>query len=110
MFDSKKEAGVYEQLKNELAVGMIKGFERQVKFVLVPAQYERIPGVDKKGNPIIKEKVCEHAVTYTADFVVTHADGTKTVVDAKGARGLDKQWVIKRKLMRWVHKIAVMEV
>ncbi|MGD0274970.1 MAG: DUF1064 domain-containing protein [Syntrophales bacterium] len=94
-FDSAKESRVYQELKILAQSGEIKGFERQKVFELVPSQYEG-------------KKCVEKAVTYKADFVVYHQDGSIAVIDAKGMR--DAKYIIKRKLMRWIHKIQVCEV
>ena len=98
LFDSKKEAGIYGELKLLKANGEIKEFERQVKFELIPNQK------DEAG------KVIERAVTYTADFVVTYPDGEVVVIDAKGNRALDAKYPIKRKMMLYFHKIRIKEV
>lgn len=108
VFDSQREVRVYEDLKREKAAGNIKGFDRQVKFVLIPAQRETVHVTDEKGRIKEKQKVVELAVTYVADFVVEHLNGTKTVVDAKGTK--DMKYPIKRKLMRYVHGLVIMEV
>jgi hypothetical protein len=110
VFDSKKESRIYEDLKTELSTGKITGFERQVKFILIPAQYENVTVEDKKGRKVEKQKIVEHACTYVADFVVTHSDGSVVVVDVKGSRGLDQKYPLKRKLLLWVHKLRIMEV
>jgi len=99
LFDSKKEAKVYGDLlllKNQRE---IKDFQRQVVFELIPSQYETING---------KNKCVEKAVTYRADFVVEHTDGETTVIDAKGMR--TPLYVIKRKLMRHIHKLSIKEI
>jgi hypothetical protein len=97
LFDSKKESQVYLDLKAQKEKNELY-FERQVQFELIPAQR------DESG------KVIERACTYKADFVVHYPDGEIVVVDCKGARGLDQKYPIKRKLMRWVHKIAIKEI
>jgi hypothetical protein len=95
VFDSKKEAKVYLDLKLLLQAGDIKEFKRQVSFELVPSQREN-------------GKVVEKPVAYKADFVVYHHDGTQAVIDCKGMR--TAVYTIKRKLMLWVHKIRIQEV
>ena len=97
-FDSKKESRIYGELKLLKASGEIVGFELQKVFELIPAQ---------RGED---GKVIERACTYRADFVVTYPDGEVSVIDAKGSRGLDQKWPIKRKLMLYLHKIRVKEV
>jgi antitoxin component YwqK of YwqJK toxin-antitoxin module len=110
IFDSKKEAEAYLELKEQKEKGEIKDFKMQVTFELVPAQRGVTTKPNKKGVPITKERVVEHPVTYTADFVVYHNDGEVTVVDCKGSRGLDQKYPIKRKLMRWLKNIVILEV
>ena len=98
LFDSKKEAGIYQELKLLRASGELKEFERQVKFELIPSQK------DEAG------KVIERAVTYTADFVLTYPDDEVAVIDAKGNRALDAKYPIKRKMMLYFHKIRIKEL
>lgn len=99
IFDSKKEARVYGELKLLKLSGEIKDFERQKVFQLVPSQYDVIDG---------KTKCIEKPLTYKADFVVHHNDGETTVLDAKGMR--TPLYTAKRKLMLFIHKIRIKEV
>lgn len=97
VFDSNHEARRYAYLKTLERAGEISGLERQVKYILVPAQ----AGEDGK--------IVERAVIYVADFVYRDAhSGEKVVEDAKGMRTRD--YIIKRKLMRYVHGIRIREV
>ena len=97
VFDSNHEARRYAYLKTLERAGEISGLERQVKYILVPAQ----AGEDGK--------IVERAVIYMADFVYRDAhSGEKVVEDAKGMRTRD--YIIKRKLMRYVHGIEIREV
>ena len=57
---------------------------------------------------LIPKQEGERAVTYTADFVYLDRDGRQVVEDSKGMR--TQQYVIRRKLMLWVHGIRVKEV
>lgn len=59
MFDSKKEAQRYAELKILERAGVIKNLQRQVTYTLIPAQ--RIDG-----------KVAERACTYKADFPMSN--------------------------------------
>lgn len=113
-FDSKKEAGRYKELKTLERAGIIHDLKRQVKYVLIPAQYERTSSVYVKGNNKGKPKkgrLIERECAYYADFVYLQ-DGNTIVEDVKGYR--DGQaynlFVIKRKLMLYVHGIAVKEL
>ena len=100
LFDSKKEALRYAELKVLEESGTIQDLQRQVKFVLIPAQ--RING-----------KVVERECSYIADFVY-EADGQRIVEDVKGYRNPQSagyaKFVIKRKLMLYVHGIRIKEV
>ena len=93
-FDSLKESSRWCELSLLKKAGMIQNLQRQVKFELLPAQ--RIEG-----------KVIERAVSYVADFTY-YQDGQLIVEDTKGFK--TKDYIIKRKLMLWVHGIQVREV
>lgn len=109
-FDSKKEARRYSELKLLEKAGKITGLQMQVRFNLIPIlreepkeKYVRGP---KKGQ-FKPGKVLEHAVYYIADFVYEE-NGEKVVEDTKGVK--TKEYILKRKLMLWVHGIRVREV
>lgn len=104
-FDSKKEAKRWAELWYLQRAGQISGLERQVKFVLIPAQREP-DRIGVRGGTI-RGKVLEREVAYYADFVYRE-NGETVVEDAKGMR--TKDYIIKRKLMLWVHGIRVREV
>lgn len=99
IFDSKKEFNRWLQLKKLEEEGSIKNLQRQVEFVLIPAQKNDLG------------KVIERKCSYVADFVYDFMD-EKIVEDVKGYRkGVGYSFfVIKRKLMLWVYKIKVVEV
>lgn len=108
-FDSQKEARRWTQLKLLERAGEIEGLERQVKFVLIPAQREP-DSIGARGGKI-KGKLIEREVAYIADFVYIE-NGEKVVEDVKGYKGGTAYDVfkIKRKLMLFVHGIRVKEV
>ncbi len=93
-FDSKKEANRYRELVLLERAGRLSNLQRQVKFELIPSQ--KIDG-----------KVAERACTYVADFMYIE-NGKKVVEDTKGFK--TKDYIIKRKLMLWVHGIRIKEV
>ena len=100
-FDSGREAERYSQLKLLEKSNKINGLALQVKFELLPAQYEETVEVFTKGRNKGKPKrgkCIEKAVTYIADFVYCE-NGRMIVEDAKGCR--TKDYIIKRKLFRW---------
>lgn len=106
-FDSKKEAKRWTQLKLLERAGVIRDLDRQVKFVLIPAQREA-DTIGARGA-IRKGKIIERECAYVADFVYIDTETGETVVeDTKGFK--TKDYIIKRKLMLWVHKIKIMEV
>jgi hypothetical protein len=78
LFDSKKEADYYGDLKLQLKAGAIKGFCRQPEFILTAGFGNRKP------------------VTYKADFIVFNLDGTADVIDVKGVE--TEVFKIKKKL------------
>jgi hypothetical protein len=103
VFDSKKEYNRYKELKILESKGIIKDLQRQVKFVLIPAQYEEIKG--PRGG--IKKKTLERECSYYADFTYIK-DDEFIVEDTKGLKLPD--YIIKRKLMLYIHNIRIKEV
>lgn len=107
IFDSKKEANRYQELLLLLRSGYIKDLHLQEKFVLIPAQREP-DKVGKRGG-VTKGKLIERECSYIADFVYTdNCTGELVVEDTKGMR--TKDYIIKRKLMLYVHGIRIKEV
>ena len=88
-FDSKREAQRYAELKLLERAGAIQNLQRQVEFELIPKQDGEKP------------------VKYKADFVYTE-NGQTVVEDAKGMK--TKDYIIKRKLMLWIHGIKIREI
>lgn len=111
VFDSKREYYRYMDLKLLESCGAISDLRRQVVYELIPVQREKSTRVYKKGRKKgqpIEGKIIEKAVTYIADFVYTDTTTGKEVVeDAKGMR--TKDYVIKRKLMLYIHGIKIQE-
>lgn len=107
VFDSKKEAKRFAELSLLEAAGAISDLQRQVKYVLIPAQRE--PDTFGARGGIKKGKTIEKECAYIADFVYKDLTLNKTVVeDTKGFK--TKDYIIKRKLMLYVHKIRIKEV
>lgn len=94
VFDSKKEAGRYAELRMLLAAGEITDLRLQVPYELVPAM--------KCGGETFR------GIRYVADFVYRDSCGNEVVEDAKGMR--TDVYRIKRKLMAYVHHIVIREV
>ena len=95
IFDSKKEAKRYEELRWLEMAGKITKLQRQVKFELIPKQ------IDEDG------KVIERACDYIADFVYYDMTDGLVVEDTKGFK--TKDYIIKRKLMLYIYKIRIKE-
>lgn len=107
VFDSKREAARYMELKELEMAGRISGLQRQKKFVLVPAQYEPESTGPRGGK--IKGKLLEREVSYLADFVYFDEDLKEFIVeDAKGFR--TPEYIIKRKLLLWLTGYHIKEV
>ena len=94
VFDSLKEYNRYKELKILERAGAIEDLRTQVKYILIPSQY-------------LNGKCIERECSYIADFVYTE-NGKKVVEDTKGFR--TKDYIIKRKLMLYIHKIKITEV
>ena len=104
-FDSLKEYRRFCELSLLEKAGQITNLQRQVKYVLIPAQYEP-PSIGKRGG-FKRGKQIERECAYVADFVYKEKDHT-VVEDTKGFK--TKDYIIKRKLMLWVHDIRIREV
>lgn len=110
-YASAKEAERARVLHLLERAGKIRDLREQVKYELIPAQYVCYDrGIGKRGNALKPGRRCvEKSVVYNADFVyIDCATGETVVEDAKGVR--TKDYIIKRKLMLWVHGIRIKEV
>lgn len=112
LHDSRKEALRWTQLLLLERAGEISDLKRQVEFLLIPDQREPSTEVyqngEKKGMP--KEgKLLERKVVYVADFVYRDTKtGKRVVEDTKGVK--TKDYIIKRKLMLYIHHIKIKEI
>ena len=111
-FDSKREYNRYCELKLLEKAGEISNLRRQVKFVLIPAQYEKATERYTRGRNKGKLKqgaLIERECAYIADFVyIDNKEGEKVVEDTKGMR--TKDYVIKRKLMLKNYGVRIKEI
>ena len=110
VFDSKREARRYAELLILERAGRISDIRRQVPFELIPPQRAESTRVYKKGprkGELKPGYLLEQGVTYVADFVYL-ANGETIVEDVKGKR--TKDYIIKRKLMLYIHGIRIKEV
>ncbi len=106
-FDSMKEYWRYIELLHMQTEGKITDLKRQVKYILIPAQRE--PETVGKRGGIKKGKLLEREIAYYADFVYKLADtGTLVVEDTKGVR--TTEYILKRKMMLYFHKIRIKEL
>ena len=119
-FDSKAEARRYSQLRLLEKAGEISDIRCQVVYELIPAHYEYVPTGKifsrgaRKGQAEYKRVTVELPVTYRADFVYKDKDGNTVVEDVKGytdpKSATYAKFVLKRKLMLWIHGVKVKEV
>ena len=113
VFDSKKEAYRYGELKLLERAGKITNLKLQEKFELIPAYYEtvytgeRYKIGEKKGQPKEKVVCIEQGVSYIADFCYIE-NGRLVVEDTKGVK--TKEYIIKRKLMFHRYGIKIKEI
>ncbi len=84
MFDSKKEADYYSELKLRLIAKDIKGFCRQTEFILAPN------------------------LRYKADFIIFNNDGTSEIIDVKGMQ--TQVYKDKKKVFEDKFDLKIMEV
>ena len=98
VFDSKAEFIRWCELRIMERSGLISGLKRQVKYEVIPWQYD-------------KGKVVERGCYYIADFEYVDRNGTKVVEDTKGYKkgNAYELFKIKRKLMLKVHGIRIKE-
>lgn len=107
VFDSKREAKRYGELLLLEKAGAITNLQRQVKYVLIPAQRE--PDTVGARGGIHKGKTIEKECVYYADFVYFDREKQEVIVeDTKGMR--TTEYVIKRKLMLYRHGIRITEI
>ena len=93
---SQKEHDRANQLKLLQRAGVISNLREQVPYELIPAHR-------------FEDGTLERACKYIADFVYIDNETGQTVVeDTKGVR--TKEYIIKRKLMLFMHGIRIKEV
>ena len=93
-FDSAREADRYSELLLLQRAGKISDLQCQVKYVLIPAQYEYYERYGKNGKRLKDGKRCiEKECAYIA---------------VKGMR--TKEYLIKRKLCLYIHGVRIKEV
>lgn len=112
-WDSKHEYSVFCKLNDKQKNGHITNLERQVPFELIPAQYHEYDEevqLKTKTKIVHKRKLVEHGVKYVADFTF-YENGKFCVVDAKSEiTRKQPDYIIKRKLMLYIHNIKVIEL
>jgi hypothetical protein len=107
VYDSKKEGRRHNELLILQKEGLITDLKTQVPFILIPCQRE--PSIIGKRGGVKKGKVLEREVKYIADFVYFDKDTNEIVVeDTKGFK--TKDYIIKRKLMLYIHGIKIREL
>lgn len=94
IFDSSREYDRFCSLYLEEKAGLISDLRRQVRYELIPTQY-------------VGGKLTERSCSYIADFVYEQ-NGKTIVEDSKGFK--TPEYIIKRKLMLYVHGIQIKEV
>lgn len=114
-FDSQLEYKRYLFLKDAERRGEIVDLKLQVKFTLIPAQYETIQRFGKRGQMLKPRQVCvEKESAYYADFVytlLTPSSSLLTVVeDTKSSATRTEVYKLKRKLMLDKYGIRIREV
>lgn len=96
---SQKERDRAYELKLMERAGLIHNLSEQVRFIILPAQY------DENGKMIFQRS------EYWADFTYYDKDGKFVVEDVKGYKGGEayKLYLLKKKLMYREKKILIKE-
>ena len=113
VFDSQKEYRRYSQLKILEQQGFIKDLELQVKYTLIPAQYEVYERYGKNGKRLTDGKrLLEKEISYIADFQYFDFEKQRIVVEDVKSSITRKNplYVAKRKMMLYFHKIKITEI
>ena len=105
-YDSQLELARFLFLSNREKEGEITNLQRQVEYLLIPAQYgteiKHLKTKDKEVRVLL-----ERSCSYIADFVYER-DGKTIVEDCKGSKYIiTADFKIKKKLMLWVHHIQI---
>ncbi len=91
-YHSKREAGRANYLRTLVQIGEITDLREQVKFEVIPKQ---------DG---------ERAAHYVCDFAYRDASGELVIEDVKSPATKTAAYILKRKLLLYVHGIRVREV
>lgn len=87
-FASKAEARYYQELKLRKLAGDIQDFSLQPEF-------ELLPSFKKHGKRY-------QGMRYTADFKITHNDGSTEIIEVKGVRTRD--YMLRMKLFNFTYR------
>lgn len=98
-FDSSREYKRYCELRLLEKAGKIRDLQMQVKFELLPSQ---------KVNGKVAERACNYIADFTYIESLGDGSGQLVVEDTKGFK--TKDYIIKRKLMLYVHGLQIREV
>ena len=111
VFDSIKEYNIYLKLLQRVRAGEIIDLHRQVEFILIPTQYETIIKQLKTKSKEV-QRVKEHGVSYFADYCYFDVKAQKKVViDVKSEiTRKNPYYILKRKLMLFLHNISITEL
>lgn len=102
--DNKKRALEAERIRRQQEEEQ----RRQVKYVLIPAQYEHPESTTKKGRGRCVERECAYIADFVYKTILPDGDTLTIVEDTKGFR--TKDYIIKRKLMLSVYGIRIREI
>lgn len=106
-FDSKKEYNHFIELKAQEDAGKIQNLERQVEYVLIPKQ--KISKGTLRGIKYVADfRYIKDGETVVEDIKPTDRAGNVSKSYKKTAAW--KEYMLKKKLMKFVHDIEVMEV
>lgn len=111
-FKNQKEAIRYKQLLDIQEKGDISGLQRRVSFILIDAVYKKryYTKVVRKNKKVkaTKKVLIENAVTFEADFIYYNKKN-KLRVEVVRNNYKDDAYITKRRLIKYLHQINVIE-
>ncbi len=108
VFDSKKEADRWDELRKKEVKGDISNLRRQVPYLLLPKQYVNGRLVERKLEYVADFVYERNGETIVEDVKPTDKNGNVSAYYKKTAAY--KSFVYKRKMMLYFHHIQIKEI
>lgn len=101
----------YKSVKSYLVKGFVFGTKTAARdFCKAGGIPSKTIVTEERTEPVIKSVCVEKNAVYTADFVYTDENGKEIVEDVKSdITRKEADYVLRRKLMLFIHKIKILE-